>query len=238
IPPAAGFFSKDLVLESAMHKHLLMGVSAVLVAVGSGLYIGRMFWLTFHGHRPEQKRHAHGEHHSDPWTQVPVALLAGLAAIGGLVVFPSGVLHELVTASPLWSGEPFPHPHFDWGMAALGLGAAGVGLGISWYLSMGLPSWDWTWRKANPGLESAFDADLGLQPLLTGGTTRAVGGLARFVGLTFDKRLWDRFLEATADSFVGLSEGLSGLSRGLLNEYLWWMAVGASLFALGLAWGR
>ncbi|MBI4346596.1 MAG: hypothetical protein HY553_07055, partial [Elusimicrobia bacterium] len=238
IPGTAGFFSKDLVLEAAVHRHWLLGAAAGLVAVGSGLYIGRLYWLTFHGQRPEQQRHGHAGHPRDPWTDWPVAILAGLSVLGGLAVIPTGVLWRLITAAPLWAGEPFPHPHFDWGLAAAGIAAAAVGLGVSWTLSMGRPSWDWDWRRSSPALERWLDADLGWQPLVTNGVAAAGGGLARFIGLTFDLRTWDRLVEATADSFVGLAEGLSGLSRGLLNEYLWWMAVGTSLFMLGLAWAR
>lgn len=239
IPPLAGFFSKDLVLESAIHKSSIFGICAGLVAVGSGLYIGRMFWLTFCGIRPEQKHPAgHGEHHSDPILEWPVAALALLSAVAGLVLVPTGVLYKLFMVSPLWTGEPFPAAHFDWTLAAAGLGAALLGIGISWFLGMARPSWDWKWRKSNPSLESWFDKDLGWQPLMSKGLAGAAAALGNFTGQTFDLRIWDRFMESIAGSFITLSNRFSAASSGLLNAYLWWMVLGTSLFMLGLLWAR
>ena len=243
IPPTAGFFSKDLIFEAAVHRSALLGACAALVAVGSGLYIGRMAWLTFYGERPEQPNsaaapHAEALHHSDPWLEWPVAALAFFSAFIGLAVAPTGVLHRLIMAAPLWRGEPFPHAPFDWGLGAAALAAALAGIGASWYFAMAKPSWDWQWRKRRPGLERAFDADFGWQPFVRDCVVRPVAAFANFVGWTFDLKTWDRFMEATADSFIGLSEGVSGLSRGLLNTYVWWMAAGVTLFLLRLAWVR
>ena len=238
IPPTAGFFSKDLVLEAAFHRHALLGACATLVAAGSGLYIGRMAWLTFFGDRAEQagaKGHTDEHPHpGDPWLLLPAAALAFLSVVAGLALAPTGVLRRLILAAPLWSGEPFPHRGFDWGLAIAGIGAAFAGLALSWYLAMAKPSWDWSWRKARPRLAAFFDADFGWQTAVTRLAAKPVEGLAAFVGLTFDHRTLDRFIEASADSFIGLSEGLSGLSRGLLNDYLWWMAAGAALFVARL----
>ncbi|MCX5790063.1 MAG: NADH-quinone oxidoreductase subunit L [Elusimicrobia bacterium] len=252
--PTAGFFSKDLIFEAAVHRSAILGACAALVAVGSGLYIGRMAWLTFFGERPEQPDslplpsstgEGRGEgssdphaHHSDPWLEWPVAALAFFSALIGLAVVPTGVLHRLILAAPLWRGEPFPHAPFDWGLGAAALAAALAGIGASWYLAMAKPSWDWQWRKRRPGLERAFDADFGWQPFVMGCVVQPVAALANFVGWTFDLRTWDRFMEAAADSFIGLSEGVSGLSRGLLNQYVGWMAAAAALFLLRLAWVR
>lgn len=238
IPPLAGFFSKDLVLESVVHKSWIFGLCAGAVAVGSGLYIGRMFWLTFCGKRPEQKHAHHGEHHSDPVLEWPVAALAGLSAAAGLVLVPTGILHRLFSVSPLWTGQPFPEAHFDWTLAAFGLIAALLGVGISWYLGMARPSWDWDWRKSNRSLESWMDKDLGWQPLISNRLAGAVAALGNFTGQTFDLRIWDKFAESFANSFVVFSEKISISSRGLLNQYIWWMALGVSLFMLGLLWAR
>lgn len=238
IPPMAGFFSKDLVLEAAAGKSFALALCAGLVAVGSGLYIGRMFWLTFLGNRPEQKHPPEADTHSDPLLEWPVAALAFFSVIAGLALVPTGILHKLFLVSPLWAGEPFPHPHFDWTLAAAGLFAALAGVGISWFLGMARPSWDWKWRKSQPALESLFDKDLGWQPLTTQGLGGAMSRLGNFAGQTFDLRIWDRFVETFANAFLVFSERLSGASRGGLNQYLWWMVVGTSLFMLGLLWAR
>jgi NADH-quinone oxidoreductase subunit L len=84
VPPLAGFFAKDQILEIANHSgrvwvYLLGTAGAVL----SALYIGRLFFLTFLGTaRSDAAKHAH---ESPPVMWVPLAVLAALAAFAGLL---------------------------------------------------------------------------------------------------------------------------------------------------------
>ena len=84
IPPLAGFFAKDQILEIANHTGRL---SLYLLGTGgaalSALYIGRLVFLTFLGSaRSEAAGHAH---ESPPVMWVPLAVLAALAASAGLL---------------------------------------------------------------------------------------------------------------------------------------------------------
>jgi NADH-quinone oxidoreductase subunit L len=85
IPPLAGFFAKDQILEIANHTgrtwiYLLGTLGALL----SALYIGRLMFLAFFGEpRSEEAEHAH---ESPPVMTVPLVALAAGAAVTGLIL--------------------------------------------------------------------------------------------------------------------------------------------------------
>ncbi|MBS0325406.1 MAG: NADH-quinone oxidoreductase subunit L [Proteobacteria bacterium] len=88
IPPFAGFYSKDAIIEAVAKSHVGGQAYAYFAVVAgvffTGLYTFRMLFMTFHG--PERFREAapHGEHahaagdpHESPWVvTVPLILLA------------------------------------------------------------------------------------------------------------------------------------------------------------------
>ncbi len=104
IPIFAGFWSKDGIVAAAFATNDALG--AFLYAAGlvgallTGLYTFRLYFTVFRGEPSELvKEHTHGhEAHGEgpPSMVIPVAVLAVLATIGGLVVIPG-----------VW--EPFLH---------------------------------------------------------------------------------------------------------------------------------
>jgi NADH-quinone oxidoreductase subunit L len=85
LPPLAGFFAKDEILELANHTgHQWVYVLGTLGALLSALYIGRLVFLTFFGApRSEEAEHAH---ESPPIMTGPLVVLAVGAAGIGLVI--------------------------------------------------------------------------------------------------------------------------------------------------------
>jgi len=99
LPPFAGFFSKDKIIEAAYDKGGTSGYLLGTVAlVGAGLtafYMTRLMMMTFFGHR----RWTEGVHpHESPATMtVPMVLLAvGSVVSGGLLVLGGGLQQWLV----------------------------------------------------------------------------------------------------------------------------------------------
>src|SRR6266480_3475612 len=108
IPPLAGFFAKDAVLEVAQHTgrevaYVLGSIAAFL----SAFYLGRMLFLTFFGEgRSDRARQAH---ESPPALWVPLAILAvGVATAGWLNLTPegrlTGFLEQITGAAPVGNG--------------------------------------------------------------------------------------------------------------------------------------
>src|SRR5690242_7425939 len=89
VTPLVGFFSKEQILGLAFSKP---GDSTVLVlwligfatALITGFYTGRMWWLSFWG-KPSPQRPVEHPHEAPPVMLVPVAILAVLATVGGLI---------------------------------------------------------------------------------------------------------------------------------------------------------
>jgi NADH-quinone oxidoreductase subunit L len=104
VPPLAGFFAKDAVLEVAQHTnreavYLLGSVAAFL----SAFYLGRMLFLTFFGATRSDRARAAHESPAVMW--VPLAILAfGVVTAGWLNLTPegrlAGFLESITGAAP------------------------------------------------------------------------------------------------------------------------------------------
>jgi NADH-quinone oxidoreductase subunit L len=104
VPPLAGFFAKDAVLEVAQHTdrdaaYLLGSVAAFL----SAFYLGRMLFLTFFGETRSDR--ARGAQESPAVMWVPLAILAfGVVTAGWLNLTPegrlAGFLESITGAAP------------------------------------------------------------------------------------------------------------------------------------------
>jgi NADH-quinone oxidoreductase subunit L len=90
IIPFVGFFSKDLVLGDAFSKPGVDSFPQILWAVGlvtavlTAFYTGRMWWIAFAG-KPAADRPVEHPHEAPPVMLIPVAILAVLTTIGGLL---------------------------------------------------------------------------------------------------------------------------------------------------------
>jgi NADH-quinone oxidoreductase subunit L len=136
IPPFAGFWSKDAIIAAALTDDAgsaILGVLALVGALLTGLYTFRMFFLVWYGKPSEEVREAaEHPHHDDRVVSLtlgwPVAILAVLSTIGGLLWIP-GIWMPFAdwlqdTAEPLVE----PSVAADWltSLVAVALGLTGV----------------------------------------------------------------------------------------------------------------
>ena len=149
IPPFAGFFSKDAIIE-AVHLSQTPGAGyayfCVLIGVFvTALYSFRMFFLVFHTEeRMDEHTRAH-LHESPLVVTVPLVLLAiPSVVIGGLFVGPmlfGGLLDGAVVVSPERDvlGQLGAGFHGVWGMILHGVMAppfwlAMAGVAVAWFV--------------------------------------------------------------------------------------------------------
>ncbi|MDE3075978.1 MAG: hypothetical protein KGJ86_11170, partial [Chloroflexota bacterium] len=125
-PLTSGAFSKDSILEAGMGTFPLLGWLLVFGVLLSGLYIGRLYFATFHG-SGHNGRHVHATDRSMTWALVPLAIGALLF---GYTQWPAGGLGHLlgpvlgnIEASPLVTGQ---------GLLAALLGLVGF-FGAGWW---------------------------------------------------------------------------------------------------------
>ena len=102
IPIFSGFWSKDGIVAAAFASSDALGytlwIAALIGALLTGLYTTRLYFAVFRGEPSDLvKEHTHEGHGEGPRSMtIPVAVLAVLATVGGLVVIP-GVWEPFLT---------------------------------------------------------------------------------------------------------------------------------------------
>jgi NADH-quinone oxidoreductase subunit L len=93
IPPFAGFWSKDKIVEAAFNDNVALGICALLGAGITAFYMSRVMFMTFFG----EKRWDEGAHphESPPVMTGPVVVLAAGAAVGGVLLINNSIVKWL-----------------------------------------------------------------------------------------------------------------------------------------------
>jgi NADH-quinone oxidoreductase subunit L len=132
VPPLAGFFAKDALLEVANHTGRdTVFVLGTIAAFLTAFYIGRMICMTFLGRaRSEAAEHAH---ESQPVMLAPLVLLAiGVVVVGILQLNPDGkisqALEPVVGATALGAGLSVP------ALIGMAVAVALLSLAIAWWI--------------------------------------------------------------------------------------------------------
>jgi NADH-quinone oxidoreductase subunit L len=223
VPPFSGFWSKDEILLFALADSAALYVVGIVTALLTAFYMTRQVIMVFFGEakwtslanedeapevaegdEPVETHHAHGEfkpHESPPVMWIPLAVLALLAALGGvlnlpkLFGIPSGISYEL---------EHWLEPVIEFGEAditgswaydnkyilvAIAVAAALGGLALAWlvYLKKRLPPWEpslfangWyydaavSWFMGKPGRQG-FEAVTDFDAKVVDGAVNGVG---------------------------------------------------------------
>jgi NADH-quinone oxidoreductase subunit L len=106
VPPFAGFFSKDKIIEVALEQNLVAGLFALLGAGITGFYMTRLMLLTFFtDNRWEKDVHPH---ESPRVMTFPLIVLAALSLLGGLMIVNDWIIDFLqpVTGVATEEGSP------------------------------------------------------------------------------------------------------------------------------------
>lgn len=85
VPPFAGFYSKDKIIEAAFSVNILAGVAALLGAGITAFYMTRLWTMTFTGKSRWTEDNQH-PHESPKVMLFPMAVLGVLSLIGGFLL--------------------------------------------------------------------------------------------------------------------------------------------------------
>jgi len=154
IPPFAGFFSKDMIIE-AVHYSTLPGSGLAYAAVLGGvfvtaLYTFRMLFLVFYG-KPRMDEHTKHHLHESPWVvTVPLVLLAIPSFLAGFMTFEpvlfGGYFAEAIKVLPghdvvgrIARGYQGMGPFIAHGLQAAPFVLAAAGMLLAWLLYLRYP---------------------------------------------------------------------------------------------------
>jgi len=123
VPPFAGYFSKDMILEAAYASHSGVGKFAFWLGIAAALltafYSWRLLFMTFHG-KPRADHHTMEHVHESPLTMlIPLVVLSIGAVAAGFAFYESFVGHG---AHEFWGNAILVLPEHD------SIGAAHHGL--------------------------------------------------------------------------------------------------------------
>ncbi|GGS82641.1 NADH-quinone oxidoreductase subunit L [Planobispora rosea] len=131
-PLLSGYYTKEGIIETAMHHNAILGWLAVLGAGLTGFYMSRMVFMTFFG----KKRWADDAHpHESPAVMTwPLIILAiGSIGLGAFLVLGNRFMTFLSPAVGLPADVPEPHV-FGVGPAALAtLALVAAGAAFAWF---------------------------------------------------------------------------------------------------------
>jgi NADH-quinone oxidoreductase subunit L len=134
-PGLSGFWSKDKILEAAFGHSAYVGVVALVAAGITAFYMTRLMLLTFAGPARWERSPlgTEGHPHESPRVMTgPMLLLAGLAALGGLMLVGGGItgwLRPVLGETPE-AGGSLP----AWAISVLAVAVVLAGVLAAWRL--------------------------------------------------------------------------------------------------------
>jgi NADH-quinone oxidoreductase subunit L len=226
IPPFAGFFSKDPIIEAAFAYNVYVGLGALLGAGITAFYMTRVMMMTFFG----EKRWEDGVHpHESPKVMTwPLIVLAALSLGGGLLYAGHWIVDFL---EPVVGHAEREAPLSALAMTLIILVVVLAGVAIGW----------WLFRADIPR-----EAPTRVSPVTTFARRDVYGDAlneavfmrpGQYLTRTlvfFDNRGVDGFVNGMAALFGGASGRLRRVQTGFVRSYALSMVFGAALVVVAL----
>ena len=258
IPPFAGFFSKDAIIESAHHSEL-WGSSYAYLAVLLGVFVTafysfRLLFMTFHGANRSDDHTRQHLHESPGVVTWPLIALAVPSVIAGFLFFEPvingsffgnaitvdaahDVVAELADASHGRHGFALIMATMWHGMLAAPFWLALSGIGFAWYCyckNTALPA-----KIASasgpiyPILQNKYGFDEFYQVVFARGSVR----FGNFLAKAIDAGFIDGLIVNGTARLVGLGAGIMrNLQTGLTYHYAFAMIIGLFCLVTFFVW--
>jgi len=234
VPPFAGFWSKDKIIEAAFigdgWRPWVFGSAALIGAGVTAFYMSRLFFMTFQGKKRWPKE-AH-PHESPRVMTVPMVILAAGSAFLGLILGPTGAIQSWL--------EPVVGTHTEGEnpviavpvLMTLTLLVVAAGLGLAWMRY---------WREDVPvvapvgsPLTRAARQDLYQDAVNEAVLMRPGLHLTRSL-VFFDNKVVDGAVGSLAAFIGGSSSRLRRVQNGFVRSYALTMLLGVVVI-LGAVW--
>ena len=227
VPPFAGFFSKDAIIEAAFNsggvRGVLLGGAALLGAGITAFYMTRVMLLTFFGtERWDRDVHPHESPSVMTW---PMIVLAVGSVGAGLLFAIGGTLGDWL--EPVVGSHEAHHVVPAWVMTAAALGVVGIGVALAYrqYAERAIP-------ETAPADVSALTV-AARRDLYGDAVNEAVfmrpGQLLTRGLVVIDDRAIDGSVTGLARLVGRISDGLRGLQTGFARSYALTMLAGTAI---------
>ncbi|MFG1961794.1 NADH-quinone oxidoreductase subunit L [Nonomuraea sp. NPDC049028] len=224
-PLLSGYFTKDGIIETAVHHQPILGWLAVLGAGITGFYMSRMVFMTFFGEkRWEKDAHPHESPAVMTWPLMILSL--GALFLGGYLILSNRLYDFLKVAV----GTAEERPEFDFtstaGLVTLALVAVGAGFAWVRYGRAEVPAV----APRGSFLTTFARRDLYGDALNESLFMRPGQWLTRFA-VYFDNRGIDGLVNGLAAGIGGTSGRLRRIQTGFARSYALSILFGAALLA-------
>ena len=211
IPPFAGFFSKDKIIEAAFAYNWVAGLAALIGAGVTAFYMTRVMLMTFTG--AKRWREQQHPHESQGTMTVPLIVLATLSVVGGagLAYLGGGITRWL---EPVVGLEEHEGPLPTWALVTLTLVLVVAGAVLAWVL-FGQRAVPESAPTRVSVVTSAARADLYGDAVNDAGLVRPGYALTNAM-----VSVENRGVGGTTDGVASLVAGLSAVGRRLQNGYV------------------
>jgi len=213
IPPFAGFWSKDRIIEAAFADNFVVGLAALIGAGITAFYMTRLMLMTYLG----QKRWADHVHpHESPTVMtIPLILLGAASALGGLLLLNNWIVDWLAPVVGSATAEHLPVPVAV--LTVITVIVVLVGVAVAW-LTVGRHEVPRTAPSKVSFVTRAARADLygdlANEALLMRPGDEFVNGL-----VTFDDHVVDGAVTGTGNAFSGMSATFRRIQTGFVRSY-------------------
>jgi NADH-quinone oxidoreductase subunit L len=231
IAPFAGFWSKDEILAATFDSgHRFLWVIGILTAVGTGLYMFRLYFIAFEG-KPRLSAHVLSHLHETPWSmRLPLVLLAlGSATVGFIGVPPGSGLFQhflgsvLPTSTHGGGAAPLLH-EIVLAIVALTMAVGGIAIALRYCLLD--PQRSEVLARRYPALYRTLVHKYWIDELYEKGVVRPIVTTARTVSESFDVRIIDGSVNGIATLTTWAGSMLRRLQTGQVPTYILSILVG------------
>jgi len=224
IPPFAGYFSKDAIIETAWNEGTLVLWLILVVTAGmTAFYSFRQVFLTFHG-KPRYDEATLHPHEMYKFVLIAMSPLAILAMIAGFGM--SGFEHFIAKLLPDYHMSEHTH-HIAWllGLIVLVFAVSGIVLAYKKYAA-GL--------KRDEKCENSFIYRLlanqyYIPQFYEEFISKPYAMISEHMWKDVDMKIVDTTVDGIAKFLYRSGDGTRKMQTGNLSNYLNWMAVGSVL---------
>lgn len=225
IPPFAGYFSKDLILEFSFNaEYKILWGALVFGAFLTAFYSFRLFMLVFFSPKSKEAYDVSHPHEAKPFMLYAMTPLALLAIISGMLYDPVLSALKYVLAFEM------PHGHLSAeSLAGIALGASCFGIIVAFFKYR-----RFTYTPSRNIFYTLLLQQYYIPKLYELVFVKGFGALCRMLWLKVEILVFDKSMQAVGKLVIWLSTLCTFLQNGSLNSALRLMAFGILLLLISL----